>query len=74
MGLAPLPEGGLVNDDIVLNILQEKMKEPESVQGVILDGFPRTVSQLDKYDSMFPTTAVVNVTLRQDILLEKLMA
>lgn len=43
--------GKLVNDDIVINIIKEKLKEPESANGVILDGFPRTVSQLQKYDA-----------------------
>eukprot|EP00919_Chromeraceae_sp_WS-2016_P037082 GHVR01088205.1.p1 GENE.GHVR01088205.1~~GHVR01088205.1.p1 ORF type:complete len:120 (-),score=7.76 GHVR01088205.1:535-894(-) len=41
--------GGLVGDDIVAKIIQEKVKEPESVKGVILDGFPRTQGQLNKY-------------------------
>jgi adenylate kinase len=35
--------GGLVNDDIVVGIIKEKLKEPESAKGVILDGFPRTL-------------------------------
>jgi adenylate kinase len=35
--------GKFVSDDIVLKILQEKMKEKESQKGVILDGFPRTL-------------------------------
>lgn len=65
--------GKLVSDDIVLNILAEKLKEPASQKGVILDGFPRTLSQLAKYDEKFPVDAVVNVELRGDILLEKLL-
>ena len=39
--------GGLVSDDIVAQIIKEKVKEPESEIGVILDGFPRTKGQLD---------------------------
>lgn len=38
--------GKLVSDDIVVSIIREKIKEPESKNGVILDGFPRTLSQL----------------------------
>jgi len=66
--------GKLVSDDIVLNILQEKLREPASQKGVILDGFPRTLSQLSKYSAKFPVDLVVNVELRDDILLEKLLA
>ena len=65
--------GGLVSDDIVLNILAEKLKEPASEKGVILDGFPRTLNQLAKYDEKFPLDLVINVELRDDILLEKLL-
>ena len=66
--------GGLVSDDIVVQIIKEKVKEPESAKGVILDGFPRTKVQLDKYLQLFPTIhGVINITLRDDVLLEKLM-
>lgn len=66
--------GGLVSDEIVVKIIQEKVKEPESAKGVILDGFPRTKVQLDRYLELFPTIhGVINITLRPDILLEKLM-
>jgi adenylate kinase len=65
--------GKLVSDDIVINIVKEKLKEPESKNGVILDGFPRTVSQLEKYDKLFPIHMVINLNLKWEILLEKLM-
>lgn len=65
--------GGLVRDEIVVQIINEKVKEPESAKGVILDGFPRTQGQLDKYLERFPIHGVLNITLRNDILLEKLM-
>lgn len=62
--------GGLVNDDIVVQIIKEKVKEPESAKGVILDGFPRTKAQLDRYLKIFPVIhGVINITLRHDILL-----
>lgn len=65
--------GGLVSDEIVVQIINEKVKEPESAKGVILDGFPRTRGQLDKYLEKFPIHGVLNITLRDDVLLEKLM-
>ena len=65
--------GGLVSDEIVAQIIKEKVKEPESAKGVILDGFPRTKGQLDKYLELFAVHGVLNITLRNDVLLEKLM-
>ena len=32
------------NDDIVINIMKEKLKAPGSEKGVILDGVPRTLN------------------------------
>ena len=61
--------GGLVSDNIVAQIIQEKVKEPESAKGVILDGFPRTKGQFDAYLKLFPVHGVLNITLRDDILL-----
>jgi adenylate kinase len=65
--------GGLVSDEIVVKIINQKVKEPESAKGVILDGFPRTRGQLDEYLKIFPIHGVLNITLKEDILLEKLM-
>jgi adenylate kinase len=56
--------GGLVDDNIVINILKEKLKQPESQKGVILDGVPRTLAQLDLYEKAgLKTDLVINITL-----------
>ena len=63
--------GKLVSDDIVINIIKEKLKEPASQKGVIFDGFPRTAAQLKKYEETLPTHLVINIVLDEGILLEK---
>lgn len=63
--------GKLVSDDIVINIIKEKLKEPQSKNGVIFDGFPRTQEQLKKYEETLPTHLVINIVLNESILLEK---
>ncbi len=44
--------GGLVPDEIVIEILKKKLDAPECKRGAVLDGFPRTFEQAKKLDDM----------------------
>ncbi len=43
-----MDKGALVPDDLVISIVEDKLKQPDLVNGFILDGFPRTVIQAGK--------------------------
>jgi adenylate kinase len=49
---AAMDAGGLVSDEIVLAILRDRMAEPDTRNGVILDGFPRTTGQAAALDAL----------------------
>ncbi len=49
---AVMEAGGLVPDEIVLAILNERLGEPDLTQGIILDGFPRTGAQAEALDDL----------------------
>lgn len=47
-----LEHGALVEDDIVVKLLRERILEDDCKDGYILDGFPRTVMQARIYENM----------------------
>ncbi len=44
--------GKLVPDDVVIGIIEERLKEDDCQNGFILDGFPRTIPQAEALDKM----------------------
>ena len=44
--------GGLVPDDLMIGIINERMAKPDARKGFILDGFPRTLVQAEKLDGI----------------------
>jgi adenylate kinase len=49
---AVMEAGGLVSDEIVLEVLRERLAAPDCARGVILDGFPRTPGQAEALEAL----------------------
>ncbi|OUS48897.1 putative adenylate kinase [Ostreococcus tauri] len=65
--------GALVPDETVLEILRLRIEKgkKDGERGFLLDGFPRTVPQAERLNDMVEVTSALNLTLREDILVEK---
>lgn len=44
--------GDLVPDDVILRMVEARLKQPDAAKGFILDGFPRTIAQADGLAAM----------------------
>jgi adenylate kinase len=42
-----MDSGALVSDDIIINLVRERLREPDCASGYLFDGFPRTIPQAD---------------------------
>lgn len=49
---AVMAAGGLVSDDIVSGIIGERLDQPDTANGVIFDGYPRTAAQAEALDGL----------------------
>lgn len=65
--------GGLVPDEIVISIIEERLKEDDCQRGFILDGFPRTIAQAEALDkSGIELEKVLSLEAADEIIIRRL--
>jgi adenylate kinase len=76
MGLAAkkvMDAGGLVSDDIIIGLVQERLAQPDCANGFLFDGFPRTIPQADAMKSAgVVLDAVVEIDVPDSAIIERM--
>jgi adenylate kinase len=65
-------KGLLVPDDVVIEVLKQRLVKVSSGRGFILDGFPRTIEQAEALDKLVKIDAVILLTVPDWIIVERL--
>jgi adenylate kinase len=70
--------GQLVPDEIMIELIRERLEEPDGAEGFVLDGFPRTMPQADALDAMLreigrELTVVFALQVSDEICIERLL-
>jgi adenylate kinase len=70
--------GELVPDDLILDLIKERLSQPDTRRGWILDGFPRNVTQAAFLEELLaelnaPADYVLNLTVPDEVLVERLL-
>ncbi|MSO55950.1 MAG: adenylate kinase [Acidobacteria bacterium] len=60
---ALMDRGELVSDDVMVDIVRERLSQPDAKDGFILDGFPRTVGQAQTLDRILQGQPLVIIDL-----------
>jgi adenylate kinase len=61
-----MDRGDLVPDDVTIEMVRNRLAEPDALEGFLLDGFPRTVPQAETLDDILRETAQTKL----DVVLE----
>ena len=65
--------GGLVSDDIILGLVEERTREPDCANGFLFDGFPRTLAQADALkDKGVPIDCVVEIDVDDNEIIKRM--
>lgn len=73
-----IKNGNLVPDEITVPMVASRLEEDDAKNGVILDGFPRTIAQAEKLDEMLlekgnKIDLVINLTTPRDEIIERIL-
>ena len=76
LGLAAkqvMGSGELVSDDLIIELVKERIKAPDSRKGFLFDGFPRTIPQAEAMKtSGVPIEHVVEIAVPDAVIIERM--
>ena len=69
---AIIDAGGLVSDEITIDLVKDRLSKDDTKNGYILDGFPRTIPQAEALDTFASIDAAVDFAITDAEVVERL--
>jgi adenylate kinase len=72
---AIMDRGELVNDEVMIGIVRERLEQPDAADGFVLDGFPRTVAQAAALDGIMSgrdALIIVDIVVPEEEIVRRL--
>lgn len=69
-----LDAGKLVPDEVVIEVMKDRISKPDCANGFLLDGFPRTLEQAKALDKIVKLDACINLDVPKEIIVDRLSA
>jgi adenylate kinase len=66
-----LDSGRLGPDDLIVQMIADRVSRPDCKDGYLLDGFPRTLGQADELEKMTEVDLVLNIVVDLEVLVER---
>ena len=64
--------GELVPDDVIIGLIEERIKQPDASGGLLFDGFPRTVPQAEALQKIAPVSMVIAIHVEDESIVERI--
>lgn len=69
---AIVDSGQLVPDEVVTELVRERIKQPDCVNGFLLDGYPRNVAQARTLETLTPIDYVIDIDVPEEEIVSRL--
>ena len=64
--------GGLVPDEVVIGLVEDRLSQDDCKNGYILDGFPRTIAQAEALDKVARIDLAINIDIPFETIIDRL--
>ena len=65
--------GELVPDDVIIGLIRERLKSQDAINGVLFDGFPRTIPQAEALAEIAEVSMVISIQVPDEAIVERIV-